>query len=265
MKTVIITGSGSGMGKTTAKLLADKGYKVFALDIIEQKEEKNIIPIKVDVTDTSSIMKAYENIKLKTNSLDSIIHFAGIYKMDSLVEIEEKDFIKIFDINVFGVYRLNKIFLPLLIKNKGRIIIVSSELAGLNPLPFTGLYAITKSTIEKYAFSLFMELNLLDIKISVIRPGAVKTNMISESTNALNNMCNKTKLYKYNTSKFRQIVNNVQSKTIQPEKISKLVEKVLTKKNPKFIYSINSNKYLKLLSALPKKLQLGIIKKILKK
>ena len=265
MKNILITGAGNGMGKATAHYLASIGYRVFALDVIEQEQSENIIPIKVDVTNLDSIENAYEEVCKLTDELDAIIHFAGIYSMDSLVEIEENEFIKIFDINVFGVYRINKVFLPLLLKNKGRIVITSSELAPLDPLPFTGLYAITKSTIEKYAFSLRMELNLLGIKVSVLRSGAVKTNMISVSTNALDKMCAKTQLYSYNTGRFEKIVNSVEAKVIEPIKIAKLIEKILKVKKPKYVYKINVNKYLKLLNALPDTLQVAIIKKLLSK
>ena len=263
MKTIIITGAGSGMGKATAQYLAKHGHKVFALDIVEQPEEENIIPISVDVTSMQSVEKAYEKVCAQTQGVDAIVHFAGIYHMDSLIEIEEEELLKIFNINVFGVYRVNKIFLPLLLNNKGRIVITSSELAPLDPLPFTGLYGITKSTVEKYAYALRMELNLLGIQVSLLRPGAVKTNMISASTKALDAMCAKTKLYAYNTKKFKKIVNTVESKTVTPERIAKLVYKIVTCQHPRYVYSVNANAYLKLLNALPDSWQVAIIKKIL--
>ena len=76
--------------------------------------------------------------------------YAGVYMLDSLVEMETESFKKIFDINVNGVFLVNKIFLPLL-KKDSRILITTSELAPLDPLPFTGIYAITKSALDKYA------------------------------------------------------------------------------------------------------------------
>lgn len=265
MKNILITGAGNGMGKATAEYLANKGYIVFAMDIVKIEPSENIIPIQVDVTKNDSVLNAYNEVCKYANTLDAIVHFAGIYIMNSLVEIDEKDFTKIFDINVFGVYRINKVFLPLLLEKEGRIIITSSELAPLDPLPFTGLYAITKSTIEKYAFSLRMELNLLNIKVSVLRTGAVNTNMLSASTQSLEKMCNTTKLYKYNSNKFKDIVNSVESKKIEPIKIAKLIDKIILVKKPKFVYKINANKYLKLLNALPDRIQVAIIKKILTK
>ena len=170
---------------------------------------------------------------------------------------------KIFNVNFFGVYRVNKVFLPLL-KQKSKIVITSSELAPLNPLPFTGLYGITKSTIEKYAFSLRMELQLLGIQVVVLRPGAVNTNLLGASQTEIDNFCKNTKLYKYNSKKFKEITEKVETKCIPAEKIAKLVFKILSKKKPKYVYNINRNFGLKFLSALPKRWQTGIIKGILK-
>ena len=142
--------------------------------------------------------------------------------------------------------------------------ITTSELAPLDPLPFTGVYAITKTALEKYALSLRMELQLLDISVSVIRPGAVKTTLLCDSTTALDKFCQTTKLYDCNAKNFRNVVNRVEAKNVPSEKIAKLALKVLSKKNPKPIWNINRNPLLRLLNFLPKRTQAFIIKKILK-
>ena len=160
MKNVVITGAYGGMGYATAKMLSDSGYTVFALDKTVKEAEPNIIPVETDVTDAESVGRAFEFVRSQVDEVYAIIHFAGIYRLDSLVEMSEDRFTGIFDVNLFGAYRINKTFLPLL-KKGCRIILTTSELAPLDPLPFTGIYAITKSALEKYAFSLGMELHLL--------------------------------------------------------------------------------------------------------
>ena len=264
MKTALITGVLGGMGRATAKLLLENGYNVVGLDAKpkEQIGDLHINYYQVDLTNIEDVKKAYESVKKSINDIEVIVHFAGIYLMDSLVEMDESDFVRIFNINVFSIYRVNKIFLPLL-KKGSKIIITSSELAPLDPLPFTGIYAVTKSTIEKYAYSLKMELQLLDISVSVIRPGAVKTGLLNQSLASMEKLHNKTVLYKENTDKYIKIVNSVEAKNIPPEKIAKKVEKVLKAKRPKFVYNINRNILLRLLSALPKRFQLYVIKKLL--
>ena len=263
MKYVLLTGAYGGMGKSVANYLKEKGYTVFALDKTVGEQEDGIIPIPCDLTDQNSVDDALTYVSSITNSLDGILHFGGIYRLDSLVEMEEKDYLSTFDVNVFGAYRINKTFLPLL-KKGSRIVITSSELAPLDPLPFTGVYAITKSALEKYAYSLRMELQLLGIDVVVLRPGAVKTSMLGDSTTALDNFCQKTTLYNCNAKRFKSIVEQVEAKNIPPKKVAKLTAKILKAKRPKFVYSINRNPLLLLLNVLPQRLQTWIIKLILK-
>ncbi|MGM9644444.1 MAG: SDR family oxidoreductase, partial [Eubacteriales bacterium] len=180
MKNILITGVCGGMGYAAARQFAQSGFRVFGID----RRTSCDLPIDyfcADITDSTSIDEVRAKISAETEKLNAILHFAGIYNLDSLIEISEEEFVRIFNINLFGIYRVNKAFVPML-DNGGRIVITSSELAPLDPLPFTGLYAITKSAVEKYAYSLRMELNLHGISVSVIRPGAVKTDMLGVST-----------------------------------------------------------------------------------
>jgi len=183
--------------------------------------------------------------------------------LDSLVEMEEKDFERIFRINLGGVFLVNKIFLPLL-KKGSHIVITTSELAPLDPLPFTGIYAVTKSALDRYAFSLRMELQLQGIKVSVLRAGAVKTGMLGVSTAALHRFCQKTELYSCNAERFREIVDRVEARGIEPSAIAKKVLRILKKRKPKFAFSLNRNPLLLLLNLLPQRLQLWAIRQVLK-
>ena len=264
-KYVLITGVSGGMGLETAKKFIENDYVVFGLDIVKPKVTlDNLTFYKVDLTDSNQINEVYNKISNLNVKLDSIINTAGIYNLDSLIEISEEQFIKIFNINVFSIYRINKTFISLL-NEKGKIIVISSELGPLDPLPFTGLYAITKSTIEKYVYSLRMEVQLLSYKVVLIRPGAVDTGLIDISLTSLDKFISNTSHYQCNATKFKNIVNSVENRKISPEKIGKLIYKVSQKKNPKYVYNINRNPLLKILNILPDSLQNKIIYNILKK
>lgn len=263
MKYVLVTGAYGGMGKKTVEILKEKGFAVFALDRKVGEKEDGIIPLEADVTDETTIIAAYEKVKSVTDSLFAIVHFAGIYLLDSLVEADGELYKKAFEINVFGAFTVNKVFRPLLAKDS-RIVITTSELAPLKPLPFTGIYAITKTALDRYAYSLKMELQLLGVYVSVLRAGAVDTGMIDASTEALDKFCKETKLYTCNSKRFKKIVDSVESKKIPPQKIGEKVFKILSKKRPKFAYTINRNPLLLILNVLPERLQFKIIKKVLK-
>lgn len=262
MKYVIVTGAGGGIGQAVAQKLKKEGFFVFALDKKTRENEENLLYIQTDLTDSKSVEKAYKIVSERTSELYAILHFAGIYALDSLVEMSEERFLQIFNVNLFGVYRVNKTFLPML--KGGKIFITTSELAPLDPLPFTGIYAITKSALDKYAYSLRMEVQLLGIKAVVLRPGAVKTDLLDVSTRELDAFIENTELYSCNAKRFKRIVNGVEAKHVSVDKIANKAYKIITKKSPKQVYKINRNPLLLLLNALPRRLQTYIIKKILK-
>lgn len=263
MKYILVTGAYGGMGRAAAKALADKGFCIFALDKKIGVAEEHIIPLEADITDEESIKCAAETIKKHTDELFAIVHYAGIYMLDSLAEVDSGRFEKIFRINLFGAFLINKTFLPLL-RYGSKIVMVTSELAPLDPLPFTGIYAVSKSALDKYAYSLRMELQLLGISVSVIRAGAVKTDMLGISTDELSNFCTKTQLYRCNADRFKRIVDSVEAKCVPPGKIAEKTIKILEKKNPAFAYGINRNPLLRLFGIFPKRIQLWAIRRVLK-
>jgi NAD(P)-dependent dehydrogenase (short-subunit alcohol dehydrogenase family) len=263
-KYVLITGAYGGMGRKTAELLARQGCFVFAMDKKVGRAEENIIPIEADVTDEKSVAAAFCAVRTYTEKLDAIVHFAGVYMLDSLLEMPAEAFRKICEVNLFGAFLVNKAFLPMLGKGS-RILITTSELAPLAPLPFTGIYAVTKAALDKYAYSLRMEAQLLGIDVCVLRAGAVATDMLGASTTALDKFCGSTRLYTCNAARFKKIVESVEARNIAPEKIAGKAEKILRAKRTRFAYSINRNPLLLMLNALPKRTQLWIIKQVLKK
>ena len=262
MKDILITGANGGMGRAAVDLFIQNGYRVFALDRDRCEERENVIPIQADVTDESSISAAFESVSAETDALCGVIHLAGIYMLDSLVEMPPPAFERAFRVNVGGAFLVNRTFLPLL-PNGSKIILLTSELAVRDPLPFTGLYGVTKAALDRYAYSLRMELQLLGISVSVLRAGAVDTGMISASTTALDNFCRNTGRYAVNAARFKEIVDNVESRKIPPARIAEKLYRIFTRKKPKFAYSINRNPLLILLDMLPKRARFFIIRKIL--
>ena len=108
MKSVLITGACGGMGRAVVGELQEQGFRVFALDKAECDAGENIIPVTADITSEESIRNAYELISSRTDSLFAIIHFAGLYMLDSLVEMDSNSFRKILDVNLYGAFLVNK-------------------------------------------------------------------------------------------------------------------------------------------------------------
>ena len=265
MKYALITGGASGMGRATAVELAKNGFTVFSCDInFNPEERENIIQIKTDVTSEKSVKETFEIVSKITDRLDAVINFAGIIMMNSLIEITEEEFVKIFNVNLFGAFRINKAFFPMVQKTKGKIVITTSELAENKVLPFNAIYAISKKALDAYAQGLAMELGLLGISVVTLRPGAVATPIIKSSSEQMNALNNNTVLYKNTITKFKRFVDKEHGKGISSEKIAKIVLKILNKKKPKLVYKKNISVKLKLLSTLPVKTQIKLLKMILK-
>ncbi len=263
VKNVLVTGAAGGMGRAACELLTNAGCCVWGLDRAEPQGEHAWRFIRADITVAASVEAARDAVFAEAGSLDAIVHMAGVYDLNSLVEIPEEDWSRIFGVNLFGPYRVNRAFAPLLARG-GRIVLVSSELAPLGPLPFTGIYGITKAALEKYAFSLRMELQLLGTDVSVIRPGAVDTQILDVSTHRLKAFSENTKLYACNAARFRKIVECIEARKVTPEAIAGVVQKALQARRPRYVYNVNRNPLLLLLNALPARLQTALIRQVLK-
>lgn len=261
--TLLITGACGGMGLAACERLTEYGYSVYGIDIKEPEGTHAWKYIQADLTKEENVAKVAEELARDGVSLNAIIHHAGIYDLNSLIEMPEEDMQRIWDVNFFAMSRVNRLFLPLLAPD-ARIILTSSELAPLDPLPFTGIYAVTKTAVEKYAFSLRMELQLLGYKVIVVRPGAVRTSLLNVSTARLEAFRKSTTHYRYNAERFYKIVHSVEAKSVSPEKIAELDLKILQSRHPKYVYSINRNPALLLMHCLPKRLQTAVIRMILK-
>ena len=166
------------------------------------------------------------------------------------------------DINLTGTMLVNRVFHRCL-KPKGRIIIVTSEVASFDPMPFNGLYNVTKTALDAYAQALRQEVNLIGQQVVTIRPGAVETPLSSGSVEATRYLAETTQLYKKQAKNFSGLAAKFMGKPIPPEKLTALIGRAATAKHPKLIYQKHRNLGLVLLSLLPKRWQCAVIKYLL--
>lgn len=87
MKSVLVTGATGGMGKAICTALIDKGYKVYGIDYRESAAIEGLSFYNCDVTDADSVLTVFEKIKVETEKLDAIVHTAGVYDLNSLIEM----------------------------------------------------------------------------------------------------------------------------------------------------------------------------------
>ena len=261
---VLISGAANGIGKAVCEYYIQKGINVIALDKQKVEIESNLLKsYQVDITDSLSMYNIHQELLQNGIKLDAIVNIAGMFIIDSFIEVNEEELRRIFEVNFLATVNINKVFFDLL-KEKGRIIITSSEVAPLDPMPFNGIYNVTKTALDSYSQALRQELNLLDIKVITIRPGAFNTNLSASSLIKTKELMDKTNLYKNHSKKFYTLVKTFMGKPKDPSLIAKTYYKAITRKKPKLIYKKHTNYLLKLLNILPKGLQCFIIKLLLK-
>ncbi len=261
-KAVLITGAAGGMGFAAAKRLLRSGYAVYGLDRRAPEPLEGLEFLPADLTDPAAVRRAAGQLSERGVRLNGIVHMAGLYDLASLVEMEEADWDRIFQVNLYAAYRVDRAFLPLLAPG-ARILVTTSELAPLDPLPFTGVYAVTKAAADRYALSLRMELQLLGIGVSVLRPGAVDTGLLDVSRTRLDAFCKNTTHYGVNAERFRRIVQGFESRPVSPDAVAALAYRAVIAKRPRPVYGINRQPLLSLFSALPVRWQNAAVRRIL--
>jgi NAD(P)-dependent dehydrogenase (short-subunit alcohol dehydrogenase family) len=180
-KTILVTGASTGSGRMIAETLAAKGHFVFAgarkdKDLEALNAIENIQSIRLDVTRQSEIDAAVQTVRDSGRGLYAVINNAGVGLMAPLIELEEDDLDFIFDVNVYGPYRITRAFAPLLIESKGRVVNIGS-IAGVQTRTFYGPYSMSKHALEAFNDALAMEMAKFDVKVSVIDPGGFKSNI----------------------------------------------------------------------------------------
>jgi NAD(P)-dependent dehydrogenase (short-subunit alcohol dehydrogenase family) len=255
MKQALITGGAGGLGRITAEYLASKGWHVFAADMnpsdTDEREHPRITPVHTDITSEASVRDVFAFVSDKTDGLDAIIHLAGILLIGSLVEIPSRDIERIMNVNLLGAYRINRTFLPLLLHRKGRIITVTSETGWQRAAPFNGPYAISKHALEAYSDALRRELSLLGIRVIKVQPGAMKTGMTGKVEDLFSDARQSSRLFKENLEAAVDLTKDVFEKAADPERLARVIHKILTVKHPKIRYSVMPDKARSVLEWLP--------------
>ena len=259
---LLITGAASGIGQAVSDYFIEHGHIVYGIDVAQAAERENYHGFTADITDNASLQSVREHLQKNNIMIDAILNIAGIHAMVSLVESDYTKIKNVVDVNLEGTMLVNRVFHPCLTKS-GRIIIVTSEVAGFDPMPFNGLYNVTKSALDVYAQALRQELNLIGQKVVTIRPGAVRTPLSRESMKATQELADTTVLYKRQANNFAGLAARFMGTPIKPEVLAALIYKAVTSKHPKLIYKKHQNIGLVLLNLLPKRLQCAVIKFLL--
>ncbi|SEM81045.1 Short-chain dehydrogenase [Mucilaginibacter gossypiicola] len=191
-KTIVVTGGGSGMGRELVLALLLKEVKVVALDINETGLEEtaklagqksaSLTTHVIDITDKSAVEERAVKLIAENGYIDGLINNAGIIQPFVRVNDLSYDLIdRVMNVNFYGTLYLIKSLLPHLLTRPEAHIINISSMGGFLPVPGQTIYGASKAAVKLLTEGLYAELTGTTVKVSVVFPGGVNTNILSNS------------------------------------------------------------------------------------
>lgn len=250
-RNVLITGASTGIGAACARMLAERGWRVFAGvrrekdgDALKEGCAGEIVPVILDVTDRAQIQAVVEEVGAQCGAegLQGVVNNAGIALAGPLEFMPMEAFKKQFEINVFGLIAVTQAVMPLIRASRGRIVLTGSN-SGFMCEPFLAGYGATKHALEAIADSLRIELRPWGIEVALIQPGAIKTPIWNKSREAAEQLfvgmppqCEA--LYAEPIVALRKMVDKMPSMAIPPERVAKAVVHALEARRPRTRYPV---------------------------
>ncbi len=251
MKSVVVTGSSTGIGWGTAKVLIKKGFRVFGsvrkqadAERLQKEFGANFTPLIFDVTDMQAVSKAAGQVSTALNgeTLAGLVNNAGVAVPGPLLHLSIDEFRHQLDVNLTGQLIVTQAFAALLGTDRsrkgkpGRIVMISS-VGGKNASPFVGPYNTSKFGLEGFSESLRRELMLFGIDVIVIAPGAVAT-PIWDKADAIDVSQYAGTPYASSLDTIKKFMLESGRKGFAPEKLGRAIYKALTTAHPKTRYTV---------------------------
>lgn len=252
-KNILITGVSTGIGYDLAKIFVENGYIVYGsvrkqsdADRLSDQLGANFKSVLFDVTDHDAVDQAAEKLydEIGTEGLGGLINNAGIAIGGPMLDLTIADYRQQFEVNVIGVIKVTKAFLPLLgaranhPSKPGRIVQISS-VAGKVGMPFMSPYAGSKHAVEGLSESLRRELQLFGIKVIVIGPGPIKTPIWDKGVSDDAGLKFKDSPYAESIGIFQNsFVKDAIKNGWTSERAAKIIFKAFETKNPKTRYAL---------------------------
>jgi NAD(P)-dependent dehydrogenase (short-subunit alcohol dehydrogenase family) len=250
MPSVLVTGASTGIGRATALLLSDRGFRVFAG--VRRSEDATalvaegagIVPIILDVTNEKHIAKAAQEIAaaVGTDGLSGLVNNAGIASAAPLEFVPIVDLRHQLEVNVVGQVAVTQAVLPLLRLARGRIVNVTS-IGGLVAGQMLGPYNASKFALEAITHVLRQELAPWGIEVIAIEPGVIATPIWSTSSASADRMLEPvrdavTELYGAQIESAQRMAVNATAKGLPPLEVAKVIERALTAERPRTRYAV---------------------------
>jgi NAD(P)-dependent dehydrogenase (short-subunit alcohol dehydrogenase family) len=248
MKSVLVTGASSGIGRATVRKLDAAGWKVFAgvrreedAAALVAESSSRLEPLLLDVLDPEAIAAAAERIDAEPGGLHGLVPNAGSAFAGPLETLPLDLFREQLELNLTAQLAVIQAVMPAIRKARGRIILMSSD-GGRVALPYTGAYHASKYGIEALGDSLRQELAPWGIKVVLILPGAIDTQIWARGEVVADKFFAESprtqELYGSQTERYREFIHEVAKDAIPAEKVAAKVEVALEKRRPRARYMV---------------------------
>ena len=236
-QTILVTGASSGIGQSTARLLAERGFTVFGTARKPDPAKREpFTMLALDVRSDESVRTCIDQVMAKAGRLDVLVNNAGYAMMGAAEETSVEEARAQFETNFFGIVRMVNAVLPgMRAAGAGKIINISS-LAGNTAIPYSAFYSATKFAVEGYSESLWHEVRPFGVSVSLVEPGFVNTPIGEASPEA------ERELPAYNVIRKRMLAKFGRSLKggIAPEQVARRVLQVVESKAPGLRYRVGA-------------------------
>lgn len=243
IKTALVTGASSGIGKAIAQYLIDQRYQVYAvarnISRMQDLQSSGAITLTMDVTKEDDINNVVHKIKEEEGHLDILVNNAGYGQFGTIEETSCEKARAQFETNVFGLANVIRSSLPLLRRGQEPKIINISSIAARVMMPGGGWYSASKHAVSALSEALKFEVEPMGITVSIIEPGPIKTNF-GEVANASLSHINATSNYSAVNKAMYKITSSEYSVGVAgtTDDVTKTVDKILRSKNPRARYVV---------------------------
>lgn len=250
MRSVLVTGASTGIGRATALRLDAAGWRVFAgvrreadAASLRAAGSDRLTPVTLDVTDADAISAAAALLgdELGGAGLAGLVNNAGVAIPSPLETMPIDAFRRQIEVNLTGQVAVTQAVLPLIRGARGRIVFVSS-IGGRIAFPLTGAYHAAKFGVEAVGDVFRQELRRWGISVSIIEPGSIDTPIWDSGERAADeiggDMQAREELYGKTIASYRKVTRNLAERGIRPDKVAETIEHALTSSRPRGRYLV---------------------------
>lgn len=249
MRSVLVTGASTGIGRASALRLDASGWKVFAgvreeaaAESLKTDGSERLAPIFLDVTEPDQIAAAAERVEAESEGgLDGLVNNAGVAIPGPLETVPLEDFRRQLEVNLVAYVAVTQAMLPQIRRAEGRVVFLSS-IGGRIAFPFGGPYHASKFGTEAIGDVFRQELRPWGLKVSIIEPGSIDTPIWERGRRTAEELEAKSPrmnlLYGAALEKFRKVIEDTAERGIPPEKVAKAISHALESRRPKSRYLV---------------------------